>query len=833
MTAAAMLAVLCLAGVGWNPGVAPERGPRAAPVASRGALGADQALESYRAGEWEAAVTGFKARLRRGLPDAQTCELLGRALLELERLDEAAHYLDRALEFHPERSEPARQLRNLLREADPLASRRRRFLENAAEKMFDAAEKLYETEHFERALEYLTRVEPIAPAEDRGRIGALIAKIRSARVEVDLDAASSETGRPGEWPLCVHESRHYFLRCNLEPEVVRLVGDTMDDIFGYYVQVYFGGDEGAVSSRRATIRIHPNQEEMLKGWGASDSTPGGWWSPGEWKVVCYDTRTGPAGDLDDMLRTLFHEASHQFVTMRSRGGFAPAWINEGTATFFEGASAMADHRVLWPDAATGRLMSLHAMLGGGSPGLDAVVSWSQAGSYPAEYYAWGWGLVYFLQQYEDSESLEYVYRPLYQEYMERITTRGGDSMKLFEEIFLGRRSPQGFEGFEEFEEAWRSWILETVWPSNQGPRIRELRLEAVDRYLAAADEAAGGRSSDEEREQEFLARALGCIDFVRTRVDRQDRDGQLLMTQAAILERMDRKKAAAPLLEDILDLADEGRLELGPEEYEDYEDRLQRYDRRNAALRTARSQAGRLARGGARLLADYAEQEHAFPLRQYTFARLAGLALDDQEGLIPASLEMRSQVRSLGLLLGSVSPVSGPAGSWKTILTSAGEVFEQEGNDLSLEGARHVARICTAVPVSGEYEVRARLIRRSEPRIGSSFGMVVSGHPDSDWVAVDLDHEGNAKVRTLQQGAGGGVRDRMLRKLVLDEPVGPDESPDLAVHVFPEGRLTIRVGERDPIEVELPRGLPRTGHVGIYSRNASTRLEDLVVEVYP
>ena len=29
------------------------------------------------------------------------------------------------------------------------------------------------------------------------------------------------------------------------------------------------------------------------------------------------------------------------------GGYVPAWINEGTASFFEGTRAMADHRVLW------------------------------------------------------------------------------------------------------------------------------------------------------------------------------------------------------------------------------------------------------------------------------------------------------------------------------------------------------------------------------------------------------------------------------------------------------------------------------------------------------
>ncbi|MCC6409606.1 MAG: hypothetical protein IT453_20795, partial [Planctomycetes bacterium] len=43
----------------------------------------------------------------------------------------------------------------------------------------------------------------------------------------------------------------------------------------------------------------------------------------------------------------------------------------------------------------------------------------------------------------------------------------------------------------------------------------------------------------------------------------------------------------------------------------------------------------------------------------------------------------------------------------------------------------------------------------------------------------------------------------------------------------------IRVGERAPVTVDLPRALPASGYVGIYAKDASLVLEDFVVELFP
>ena len=107
---------------------------------------------------------------------------------------------------------------------------------------------------------------------------------------------------------------------------------------------------------------------MLANW-TGGSAPEGWWSPGENKVTCYDTRTTTTS-LDWMLETLFHEASHQFMTqLESKGGSAPAWLNEGTASYFEGARLLANGTVQTNLIPESRLRGLMYMIETGNPTL--------------------------------------------------------------------------------------------------------------------------------------------------------------------------------------------------------------------------------------------------------------------------------------------------------------------------------------------------------------------------------------------------------------------------------------------------------------------------------
>lgn len=767
-------------------------------------------------------------------------DLYAQALEELDRPDEAAWHLSEARRLLDEAgrwdSKEYAALGRRLRRADPLSRKRDALFEKIASSFGETAEKMLDGGHTERALDLLERLVPLAEGEERVTLTALRDRARAAFEQVRLDAASNANATGGPRERVEWESRFYRFECNLEREVVELLGTTMDDVFRYYVEVYFDGDLDAPSDRRVTIRIHPSRDAMLSQWGDPSRQVEGWWSPGEWKVVCYDTRS-TAGSLDAMLVTLFHEASHHFMTMlTSRGGTSPAWINEGTATFFEGATAMADHRVLWPDAARGRLLNLAAMLrGGDGPVVRDVISFNEGGSYAGEYYPYGWGLVYFLLQYEDPETLEYVWRPYYHRYREEITRKGGSPFALFEEIILARRNPGSFEDFAAFEARWQQWILEEVFPLYVGKERRPRREAKLRAYLAAADAAASARSAPVP-EEELLLRALGQIEVIRTELDDPDApDGALVLQQAEVLERLGRKGTAAAMLELALEIADGGGLELSAEQREELVARMDKLDRRNAPLRQLRLRTASYLKRARSLLREYQRADEARLLRTLDFARRAGAILEDEEGLLAHASELRETAAAQGLLLSRVVRIEGE--TWETIFTSQETSFTTGPGTVAMSmPARVAGRICTTLPVEGEYEVRFTLIREEEVYRSSYHGVVVTGRLDRDWYAVGLGGKGKLVVKRCALDETLAPTVKTFASFALDPPLDENAPVKLAVRVRRDGTLRITFPD-DPTReipiVTLEEPPPAVAFVGVMVKDAAIRVEDLLVEIFP
>ncbi len=783
---------------------------------------------------WDDAAEVLHELLKREPGDARSHGLYGEVLAKLRRKDEAAHHFAIAMSFLEESgatdSREYKKLRSSLVKADPMANSRDAFFKKMTKSLAEAAENLLEEGHTERALKVLQRVAPYAPVsagKEREKLLALLDEARSAFEEVRLDDAGGPDIPDSGLPPVELESERYLMEANLEPEVTQLVAETMDDVFNYYVQVYFDGDEGRAKKRKATIRIHPDQASMMTEWTGPPRSVGGWWSPGEWKVYCYDTRSS-AGTLDVMLETLFHEASHQFMTMR---GSTPSWLNEGTASFFEGATAMSDHRVLWPDAAAGRLVSLASMLRGKTgPTVHDVVSYDEPASYPGEYYPFGWGLVYYLQQFEDPETLEYVWRPYYLRYLEDVTTKGGGSMPLFEEVFLEKGNPGGFETFDDFAAAWEAWILETIWPLHFGQDIRALRWSEIRRYVAAGD-AAAAKKKPKLSEEELLLRALGHAEFVRKLDDGAAPDGELLLLQIDLLERLARHGAAAALIEEVLELVGDEKLTLEAERVDALDERMAKLDRGNYPLRALRSRVRNLSRSAQKLLGRYEAKKDPLLLRSWSFAREAGNALEDEAELLPAADRLRAAARDAGLVPSRILGVEGDR--WESVFATPPRAFEPGPNTVTAEmPALQAGLICTDLAASGEYEVRCVLAREGEVYSSTLHGVVVSGTPDGDWLAVCFGDTGKLIVKRIVV-EGGGTRRKNLLVQPLVPPVEPDERLALTVRVQPEGRLRIRVGDRDAIALDLRQPLPEEGHVGVYVKDGRLTLADFVVEIFP
>ena len=796
-------------------------------------------IESLAEAEsWQAIIDELAPYFESGSETAWAHEFYGRALARVGRLDEGAFHLDRAIELMTIAGEGKgkqfRILQNELAEADPFANGRNGFFSKLKRYFAECTDRLLKDGHDDQALDLLERSEWLLTDPDEAERVATLERLRTAKEAVDLDAAGDQERLDGDRPLIHLESRHYVLDCNLEAEVTQAVGDTMDDIFESYVQIYLNGDASRVPMGKAGIRIHGDQQKMFDHYPGATPTPGlgGWWSPGEGKVTCFDTRD-TSGSLDEMLGTLFHEASHQFMTtLSSRGGKSPAWLNEGTACFFEGARALQDHSVVWPDAAKSRLRNLVYFLNsGGGPSLADVIGFDQPGSYAGEYYCFGWGLVYYLQEYEDPKTLAYAWRPYYQEYLQEITTKGGNPRELFDRVFLAEGNPGGFTSFDDFNRGWSKWIREEVWPMHSGNQPRALRMARFERYIEAADKAKT-RMTAGVTEADLLGRALRDIEFVRTEIDSEDLpDGEIALLESTVLRRLGRDGAEAWMVQLCLDLSDEGIWDgLDDDAYDDLNDRLSKINKSYRSLSLIRNRTRALRKDARKLLASYLETGD-FELRAYTFAARAGATLRDPELRAEAD-RLRGEAAETGTLAGSIFALDGE--TWSSIYSAKPDRFSHAKEELILASEFGPGgQVCEDLEVSGEYELRGILGREGEFGRGTVHGVVVAGTADGDWTIVGINRAGTLVVLNCIAEGGGVTTSPIDLDDDLETPLEEDASPRFVVHVYPEGSLRITVDDQPPVEVELPYEMPRRSHPGIFAKSGRTKLTGFVIENYP
>ena len=781
---------------------------------------------------WDDAAALLEKALAAGGGTAELHELYGDALVELGRRDEAAHHYDEALRAMLDggtssRSSEYRGLRDRkLFQVDPVAQKRTSCINKAVGDLLESCAVLVEHEHYERVLPLLEGLQALTAGDDRERNLELLEEVRKVFSEVDLDAAGEGVSATRRRSV-LRQGRHYKLIADLEPAVVDLVADTLDDVFKSYVQVYFDGDESRAGDTKATIRIHADWAQMFEENEGMDPTPGlgGWWSPSEFTVTCYDTRTD-SGTLDVMLSTLFHEASHQFMTLLvSRGGWAPAWLNEGTACFFEGARAMADRRVLWPDAAKNRLLSLHHFIQVGNPTLEDLVEWESPASPPGEFYPLCWGLVYFMQEYEDPDTHEYAWRPYYSEYRERMTSEPDHgSRALFEEVFLGPDRPGSPETLYDFAALWRDWIVNEVYPLHYGDNRRERRLERVDRYL----DPTSGRSG--AGRHELLERALNDVEYLRTEVDApDDPDPEVILRAIEILRELGRDAAEAAMIEIVLELADRGEHPLDRDEYEELEERMYAIDKANEHPRRAKARIRNLVDRAHRVLEAYEELEEPMPLRTRTFCEELGALLDDQELLARAARLAEGESRSPLAAAGGGVPLDGEG--WRRLTGSGDHSFESSPAAVMIDcGDGPAGRLCTGLPLEGEYELRGRLVRAGERASArSAHGVVVHGTEEGPWIVVAVDQRNRLDVRRWYLEDGELDSERLARES-LD--VEDEDNPFFAIRVLPEGLVRITLEDHEPIEVELDEELSGEAFAGVFAHTARTVLESPRVEQF-
>ncbi|MFN0007738.1 MAG: hypothetical protein ACKVXR_07505 [Planctomycetota bacterium] len=324
------------------------------------------------------------------------------------------------------------------------------------------------------------------------------------------EAIAREDAKHSTWETA-HEikGKQYTIRTDMGIELAESMSFAMEQMNAFYRKVFHVKEFGGGQTARATICVYRSREEFDAHEGSADDpidrNVAGFFRPGANYVATYDPRSDQRS-LASLWETLFHEASHQFTHMIS-ADLIPSWLNEGTASYFEGARLRPNGMVETNLVPEERLAGLEIMLkmseSDGTaiakkpdnvPTLEEVVSFYKPGSYPGEYYPFGWGLVYFFLNYEDERSRR-VYEKPYQDFMLAYKSGGKHDVKgRFVEHFVTKAKQPGVSSFEEFEARWRAWIHELhalhFGPPEMAERlIARARKQVADKALESAEES--------------------------------------------------------------------------------------------------------------------------------------------------------------------------------------------------------------------------------------------------------------------------------------------------------------------------------------------------------
>ncbi|MCY2960634.1 MAG: DUF1570 domain-containing protein [Planctomycetota bacterium] len=290
----------------------------------------------------------------------------------------------------------------------------------------------------------------------------------------------------------------YTVKTNMGIELAEAFSSAMEQMNRFY-RKFFRVKERGGDTARLTVNVYRERPEFdmyeKGGDGKSpDENIRGFFSPSELRVVTYDPRAAHGDPLSSLWSTLFHEASHQFTHIALPNGGFPTWLNEGTASYFEGARLQPNGSVEFNLVADERLSSLKILLEMGKPSLSDTVEYNTPGSYPGEYYPFGWGLVYFFHNYEDDKSKRPYVEP-YKAFLASYKSGGKHDIKArFVEYFVTKPKLPGVATFEDFEKRWKSWILE-LHDLQFGPPevadklIERARKQKKDNSIEAAEES--------------------------------------------------------------------------------------------------------------------------------------------------------------------------------------------------------------------------------------------------------------------------------------------------------------------------------------------------------
>jgi tetratricopeptide (TPR) repeat protein len=307
----------------------------------------------------------------------------------------------------------------------------------------------------------------------------------------DFDKKTAKWSQAGRW-----ETPHYRIKTNAGWRMGNDVAAVMERVHAFYREIWgivpdpkperVPAGLRDLSITPIDVNIYATRDEYTRraGEGKQD------WSGGNFTGSAVNTynhsSTGGKGTRATM-NTLFHEASHQFMSVAV--GSVPSFVNEGVASLFEGIEILSNGNVVRDLPVPGRLMPLADKLENGT--AKPLRSIFNAQENKPELYDYRWGVMYFLRMYVDEQG-EYVFRDRLGEYIYEFKKGSpGDMAEHFEKFVLKPVGAEGLKDFDAFEPVWRQWILDLAAEQRSGDkRLEEYRKQGRLAGLKDEHEAA-------------------------------------------------------------------------------------------------------------------------------------------------------------------------------------------------------------------------------------------------------------------------------------------------------------------------------------------------------
>jgi len=329
------------------------------------------------------------------------------------------------------------------------------------------------------------------------------------------------------------KTKYYDVETNMNYAFFETLAAAMDQMNEFYRAVY----DYKKKTKRVRLAVHRKRTDFdrfsmeLLGRAIQSESVGGYWVSTLKTVAAFDRSMGdPDKTQDDLWNTLFHEASHQFMSIlmdknERRGLYTPAWLDEGTASYFEGCKIKADGTIVKNNVAERRLRSWFFLENSDRRKslTDLIAHERNTGpdstgtlSYEGVYYPYGWSLAYFLLNYEENDRRVYappitpgqgipadyksvrkagrlVYRQPYLDYIEHFATVGNKEnlreypLDIAKKLFVDEVGDPDVPNWDAFEARWRKFTNALYGEMLAGPEFADVLQSRCRGYILAED----------------------------------------------------------------------------------------------------------------------------------------------------------------------------------------------------------------------------------------------------------------------------------------------------------------------------------------------------------